>query len=915
MASAATDLLIGKIVGILENEASAIAGAGDQVDEIKQELLYMKSFLQDAEGKETLTEGEKTWVAMVRNLTFKAEVIIDKFMYGMYEQQSQGRFARWLQKPIHIPKILWYRRQFAIELQKITRTINAIPERNQRYGVGSLSSSSNDNHKWVKNQADQASLFIKEDELVGIERKKQTLMGRLMSEERHQVVVSVVGMGGSGKTTLVAKTFADETIKRDFDCYAWITVSQTYVIEDLFRSLIKEFHKSRKEEVPASMSSLEHTELVQMLRNYLDAKRYLVVLDDVWDIQLWARVRILLPDRSGNRILLTTRNEEIALYPFGVESHVYRIELLEKDEAWELFNKKAFSTYHKHCCPPEFESVASELVEKCEGLPLAIVALSGVLSSKESPTEWSKVYSSLNWQLTNNPLLKPMKTILLLSFDDLPYQLKHCFMYCSLFPEDYLIDGERLVRLWLAEGFVEQVDGLTPEEVAENYLIELIRRSMLKVEDRTDMGKALTYKMHDILRELALSMSQKENFSANYVGREMRKVTARRLSIQAAEGEISSITGLSELRSFLVFVTSTFSLPSRSKLLKVLDLEKVPIDKLPSGLVYLFNLRYLNLRGTSIKELPKFIGRLGNLETLDISHTKIEVLPRGISKLLNLRHLLMYHSTWDQIDGIGFNFLKGTRVPSNISELKKLQVLEKFESDGNIAGLIGSMTQLRQLGITNVKGSDEMDLCDSIQKMKQLRNLSLTATNADEFLKVDKLSSPPPHLEIVSLAGKLHKAPVWFCSLQSLTHLHLHWAKLENDELLPQIEALPCLASLDLFNAYIGKELYFGGGFPKLTRLVLSNLLFLSKITIEKGVMPNLKSLFLNSCIELKTLPLGIEYLLNLNTLELVYLPTQLVDSIREGGVDRPKVQHIPKIHNYYTTSSGSTSYESLSYT
>ncbi|XP_034229206.1 disease resistance protein RPM1-like [Prunus dulcis] len=914
MASATTDLLIGKIVGILENEASAIAGFGDQVDEIKQELLYMKSFLQDAEGKEPHTEGEKTWVTMVRNLTFKAEVIIDKFMYDMYEQQSQGRFARWLQKPIHIPKILWYRRQVAIELQKITRTIKAIPERNQRYCVGSLSSSSNDNHKWVKNQADQSSLFIEEDELVGIERKKHTLMERLMSEERHQMVVSVVGMGGSGKTTLVAKTFTDETIKRYFDCYAWITVSQTYVIEDLFRSLIKEFHRSRKEEVPPSMSSLEHTELVEMLRNYLDAKRYLVVLDDVWDIKLWERVRISLPDSRalGNRILLTTRNQEIALYPFGVESHVYRIELLEKDEAWELFNKKAFSTYHEHCCPPEFESLASELVEKCEGLPLAIVALSGVLASKESPTEWIKVYSSLNWQLTNNPLLKPMTTILLLSFDDLPYQLKHCFMYCSLFPEDYLIDGERLIRLWLAEGFVEQVDGLTPEEVAENYLIELIRRSMLKVEDRTDMGKALAYKMHDILRELALSMSQKENFSANYVGREMRKGTARRLSIQTTEGEISSIKGLSELRSFLVFVTSTFSLPSRSKLLKVLDLEKVPMDKLPSGLVYLFNLRYLNLRGTSIKELPKFIGRLGNLETLDISHTKIEVLPRGISKLLNLRHLLMYHHTWDDV---GFKYLKGTRVPSNISELKKLQVLEKVESDGNIAGLIGSMTQLRQLGITNVKGSDEMDLCDSIQKMKQLRNLSLTSTDADEFLKVDKQSSPPPHLEIVSLAGKLHKVPVWFCSLQSLTHLHLHWAKLENDELLPQIEALPCLASLDLFNAYNGKELYFGGGFPKLTRLVLSNLLFLSKITIEKGVMPNLKSLFLNSCIELKTLPLGIEYLLNLNTLELVYLPTQLVDSIREGGVDRPKVQHIPKIHNYYTTSSGTTYYESLSYT
>ncbi|ONH89672.1 hypothetical protein PRUPE_8G008500 [Prunus persica] len=417
MASTATDLLIGKVAGILESEVCSIVGVRDQVDEIKQVLISMKSFLKDAEGKKPQTEGEETWVARVRDLTYDVEDIIDEFMYHMHEQQSgvrfasllrrticfpnhwnRGRFARWLHKTIHIPKYrgrfasclhkaihipkkLWYRRQIGKKLQKITKTIKDITERNQRYDIDPLEGTSSDDiKKWVKNQA-ESSLFIKEDELVGIEDKKQILMGWLMNGEEQQPVISVVGMGGSGKTTLVAETFTSESVKRHFSCYAWITVSQSYVIEDLFRSLIKEVHQATKEEVPAAadLNSMSYRELLHILVTYLESRRYLVVLDDVWDIKLLKEMRIALPNRQlGSRIMLTTRKEDIAFYSFGVESHVHRIQPLEKNEAWELFSKKAFSTYHKKRCPPELESSAWELLGKCKGLPLAIVALGGL---------------------------------------------------------------------------------------------------------------------------------------------------------------------------------------------------------------------------------------------------------------------------------------------------------------------------------------------------------------------------------------------------------------------------------------------------------------------------------------------------------------------------------------------------------
>ncbi|PQM36141.1 hypothetical protein Pyn_04547 [Prunus yedoensis var. nudiflora] len=368
--SVSADLLIDKFVAILESEAASIAGVGDQVDEIKRELEFMRAFLTDADGgNKAHTQVEEVWIRSVRDLANDVENIIDEFMYHVYKQQIGGRFSR----------------------------------EKQRYGGGAAvegkSTSSEDIRRRVQNQA-ESSLYHKEDELVGIEGDKNLLMGWLMNEEQRQTVVSVVGMGGSGKTTLVARTFKDEIVKRHFECYAWITVSQSYVIEDLLRRLIKEFHKAKKEEVPADMNAMSYNELLEILVNYLETKR-----------------------------------EDIASSSFGVESHVHKIQPLERGDAWELFSMKAFSSYPNKSCSTEILPLARELVEKCEGLPLAIVALSGLMSSKKSLTEWSTIYNSLNWHLTNNPLLEPMKSIL-------------------------------LITLWIAEGFVEHVEGLTPEKVA-----------------------------------------------------------------------------------------------------------------------------------------------------------------------------------------------------------------------------------------------------------------------------------------------------------------------------------------------------------------------------------------------------------------------------------------------------------------
>ncbi|CAL2267155.1 unnamed protein product [Prunus armeniaca] len=288
MALVATELFIGKFVSMLESEAASIAGFRDQVDEIKRELVIMKSFLEDADGgKKAHTEVKKAQVASIRDLANDVENIIDEFMYHMYKQQRGSRCPKWLLKTIHFPKHLWYKRQIAKKLQKIAGTIRAIPERNERYG------------------------------------------GAAAIEEK--------------STSEYICRWGWEDIREDNSS------CKDFHQRDLLRRLIKEFHKAR-EEVSADMNAMCYIELVEILVNYLETKRYL----DVWDILLWERIRLSFPDKQlGSRVMLTTRREDIGSYSFGVESHVHKIQPLERRDAWELFSMKAFSSYHNKSCSPE----------------------------------------------------------------------------------------------------------------------------------------------------------------------------------------------------------------------------------------------------------------------------------------------------------------------------------------------------------------------------------------------------------------------------------------------------------------------------------------------------------------------------------------------------------------------------------
>ncbi|KAG8640447.1 hypothetical protein MANES_13G061300v8 [Manihot esculenta] len=768
MADGAVNFLLDKLTTVLMQKASLLGDASDEIEEIKLELESMRSFLRDAERRKERSESVETWVSQVREVAYEAEDIIDEFIHLKNRKRIKNGFKVVLQDVVNFPKNMTTRHQISSKLQKIKAKVHEVSERSKRYDFDQHEEGRTRNvasGRW-KHYAESSS-FVDEDEIVGMEENSEQLFGWLTEEEPRRTVISIVGMGGLGKTTLVTRVFNNQVIKRHFDCGAWISVSQIYGIDELLRSMIKEIFHTAQVPIPSNLGSMSYRYLIGLLIDYLHQKRYVIVLDDVWSIDLWSKIRGAFPNnRYGSRIVLTTRDGNVAA-SIGIGSHVHHLQPLQEKDAWALFCKKAFWDDPEHKCPRELQPLAEAIVKKCEGLPLAIVAVGGLMCSRSKRIgEWKTVFESLNWQLSYNPMLERVKGILLLSFNDLPFYLKHCFLYCCVFHDGYPIKRKKLIRLWVAEGFIKERKGMTMEEIAEEYLMELILRSMIQVTETNDAGRVKTCRVHDVMRELALTTSEKENFCAAYDGSQSKlEGRIHRLSIYNTGETIQlSSTMLRHLRSFFVFPTdmySSFSLnafSSKFKLLRVLNLEGVPVETIPTTLVELFNLRYLNLRDTKIKELPKSMERLNNLQMLDVWKTNLKRMPNGISKLSNLRHL--FTCSKQDPDSESINVLSGMQAPNGIWNIRTLQTLACIEAETELLQQIANLANLKRLEITKLRAVDGPKLCSSIERMTGLIRLGVTATKTEEQLQLEALTTPPSFLQKLKLVGRLNRSSV-----------------------------------------------------------------------------------------------------------------------------------------------------------
>lgn len=253
-------------------------------------------------------------------------------------------------------------------------------------------------------------------------------------------------------------------------------------------------------------------------------------------------------------------------------------------------------------------------------------------------------------ELESNDVMQNFRKILNLSYNDLHYNLKNCFMYLGVFPEDCVIECATLIRLWIAEGFVKEREGMTLGEVAQRYLRELVNRSLVQIVETTLDGRIRSCRIHDLMRESILSKLRDINF-ISFASEQKVELheRVRRLSVQYTCNDVLKQLNLPSLHSLVIFESATLSssheqfVPSGCRLLRVLDLRDSPLHEFPQQILVMFHLKYLSLRRTKVHIIPRSIGKLQNLETLDLKQTLVSELPVEITKLKKLQYLLVYN--------------------------------------------------------------------------------------------------------------------------------------------------------------------------------------------------------------------------------------------------------------------------------
>ncbi|GMN68672.1 hypothetical protein TIFTF001_037728 [Ficus carica] len=780
----------------------------------------------------------------------------------------------------------------------------------------------------LKKSTSKRSRYLPENELVGIESARVELVCVLLDGSSPRKVVPVVGIGGSGKTTLAHQVY--DHVKGRFQCYAWVEMPQPYGREEILRILISELFDSTKASVPGEIHTMDMGKLTSKLREFLKGTKYLIIFDDVWKEDFWGDIEhALIDDQCGSRIKITTRKMKVEDFCRSLSSvHIHEMQLLPTDKAWELFCKRTFRT--EGYCPKELGKISGEIVERCEGLPLAIVVIAGVLSTKpKTVNEWRKFHASLSSELENTVHLNSIIKILWLSYYELPYYLKSCLLYFGMFPRRRCIRNGRLIRQWIAEGFVKAVEGKTLEEVAQEYMNELISRSLVEESSVDVTEKARICHVHDLIYEIILKKTKEVRFCQILPRRanqsEFRGIT-RRLSIMinssnkdllfVAFSHVHSVTVFREDEIFN-FIVPLFA--TNFKFLKVLDFEDTPnLDRLPEEIGRLFDLRYLSVRGTKVKMLPRSIAKLENLETLDVLNSFVHDLPADMIKSLRkLRNI--YALNIEQGDAEVFPpGLQGVKVVGGIGFLKALQKLLYIELDHegveDLFEEFSKLTQLRTLGIFRVRSEDWSSLCGCIEKMELLESLNVGSASENEVIDLESISSPPLFLRNINLEGPLNKLPQWFTQIQStLVNIRLYFSMLKDDA----FETLQNMHNLLLLHlnkdSYVGEQLCFKKGmFPKLKQLHFNGLSRLRSLIFEETTLPKLEELVIGACPLMKyfvpTQPIsGLQYLRNLKTILFRDMPMEFLMFI-----DFETVEHVRQVGFSYRDNDGQTKWISV---
>ncbi|XP_071912852.1 putative late blight resistance protein homolog R1A-3 [Coffea arabica] len=797
-----------------------------RIQAIQNDLVFLRSFLENIKEQRYQNGKLQAFWSHVMDAAYKAELLIDLALVGDKCEDSLDAVSRHINLlKIEAPEI------HNGQTQRVNKTSIHIPS--------------------------QFTVAMHDEDLVGLDDEVETITHRLTRGSKQLDVVPIVGMPGLGKTTLAHKVYTAPSVRSHFHVRRWCRVSQTCSKHSLLVQLLCSSSSKSSDEY----LEMDENDLTNKLRQVLLRSRYLLFLDDLWDVEAWNLLEKSLPnDANGSRILFTSRYQHLSLH-FKPNSEPHYLRHLTDKESWTLLRRKLFGTED---CPAALSEVGSQIAKLCRGLPLAVVLVAGILATTAKDS-WNEVAKSLSSIVLGDEYC--MKT-LELSYSHLPDYLKPCLPYFAAFQEDEVINVRRLLRLWISERFVQQAEGKSLVEAAYDYLMALVNRSLVMGVGQRTLGGAKACLLHDLVHEFCVEKAKEESFL--YVIHSWKAPLSltgpsnpHRVCVSNT-GELTIwelMLIFPNLRSLILFGNVHIEHEEEDlgillpKLVRVLDFGNLGFgNSFPMEVVLLVRLRYLALKG--ITNIPSAIANLSRLETLIVKYPVFGIeLPSTIWNIKTLSHLraLNYHGVWP----MGFIFpVENLEVSLDLDCLDTLD-LAIDPSSQSLQKILRKLPSIRRL------------------KCMERWNSSREATrNCNEILEFDSLSQLES-LHLFRFHGCGFKFPLNLKKL-SLSYNGQPWSEISTIGKLPNLEVLKLLDHCFVGEEWAMKE----GEFPKLRVLKLSELEFRNWTAFSDN-FSRLKKLVLSWCEELEKVP---SCLGECETLEMI-----VVKRCRESVVDSVK--------------------------
>ncbi|CAL5049380.1 unnamed protein product [Urochloa decumbens] len=874
MAEVLATMVVGPLVSMVKDKASSyvldqykvMEGMEEQHKLLKRKLPAILDVITDAEEQAAARrEGAKAWLEEVEKVAYQANDVLDEFKYKALRRKAkeEGHYKELGMDviklfPSHNRIVFRYRmgnklRMILQEIDVLIVEMNAFRFKFKPQPAMSM--------KWRETDSNISNPSVNIESRA---KEKQEVVSILVNHASNVdlTVLPIVGMGGLGKTTLAQLVYNDHDIQKHFKLLLWVCVSDNFDVDSLAERIVEE--ADAKNGFKANGNST-----LEKLQRAVIGKRYLLILDDVWnrEVKPWEKLKSYLQHGGSGSCVLTTTRDEIVAQLMGT-TKVYHLQSLDESFIMEIIETRAFSSEKER--PAELVEIVGDITKRCAGSPLAATALGSALRTKTTVDEWKAVLSRSIICDEENEILPILK----LSYNCLPSYMRQCFAFCAVFPKDHEIDVEMLIQLWMANGFIMEQQGVCPEIVGKKFFYQLASRSFFQdvkgvpFEFHHKKVSVSTCKIHDLMHDVAQSAMRNEcaTIATEQSPTKDFPYSARHLFLSVEEPETilngSEDKGSPVIQTLICdrFLKEDLQHLSKYRSLRALKIRRGSFLK-PK---YLHHLRYLDLSESDIEALPEDISILYHLQTLNLSGcSNLDRLPKNIKYMTALRHLYTHKCP------------RLNSMPPDLGHLTSLQVLTCFvvgacSGCSNVGELqqldLGGQLELRKL--ENVKEGDAK--AANLGNKKKLTELTLKWTNGDNEAQnnhKEVLEGLKPHEGLKVL--RIHSCwsstcSLWINKLQCMVELEL--SDCENIEKLPPLWLLPALQVLQLSGLECLDCLFSGDTpltFHTLKELSLSSMpnfetwWDINEIQVEEEepIFPQVEMLSISDCESLSALP------------------------------------------------------------